>query len=357
MPASRHSARHHDSAAERVGGTIRQAPKGMLGLLLGTGAALTGLAFWAGRQTREAEKANPPAGTFVEASGVRLHVLAGGSGRPVVFLHGLDSMAQDWRLSLLDQAERSWHCLAFDRPGYGWSERPGWSRWNPEKQAELLRTACARLGIERPLVVGHSFGGLVALAWALDYPEDVAGLVLVAPYVYPTRVKAPFMAAQTLGGLGALARNTLSPMLARSAMDKALRRVFAPNPVPAGMALYPVDMNARPGQMRAQAEEFLQLAPSANRLSPRYAEIRVPVAIVTGDEDQVIDPIPHSIRLHRTIRHSTLTVVPETGHMVHHIAPGEVLKAIGLAWHESDVQARAMIPPTRRTHEARPGSA
>lgn len=337
--------RHWDSAADRAAQGMRQLPKGMLGVMLGAGAALTGLAFWSRSQTRETERANPPAGSIIEVSGVKLHVAVSGQGRPVVFLHGLGAMMQDWRLSLLGQAERRYRTLAFDRPGYGWSERPGWSRWSPERQAELLRRATRRMGVERPMLVGHSYGALVALAWAEAYPEDVAGLVLIAPYAYPGRVKTPFLAAQSLSGLGGLARNTISPMLGRAAWDKAIARIFAPNPVPDAIALYPADMNMRPSQMRAQAEELANIMPASRRLSEHYGAIAAPTVILTGDRDNVLDPVVQAIRLHQAIAHSVLKTIPETGHMLHHFAAAEVLAAIELAWHESDVQSRALLGP------------
>ncbi len=346
---------HWDSTAQRVGRNLASAPKGLIGLALGAGAALTGLAFWASHHSRETEQANPPMGTFMEVGGVRLHVLKRGSGRPVVFIHGIGGMVQEWTLSVLDRAARQSQAIAFDRPGHGWSSRPSWSRWVPEKQAELLMRATRRMGIERPVLVAHSFGTLVALAWALDWPEDVAALVLISGYYYPTgRLDLPLLAAQNIAGLGAVARNTLSPMLGKAAMPKLMEKLFEPNPVPDAMALYPTDMMLRPGQMRAQAEDLGQMKAAAQRLSPRYGEVHVPVVIVAGDSDRVVDPVAHSIHLHRDIPHSALKVLPETGHMPQHTAPGEVLAAIDLAWHEADVQAHALMVPHKPAGDVHP---
>lgn len=326
----------------------------LLGLALGTAATATGLAFWARNASRDAERINPPMGNLIEVSGVNLHTVTRGTGRPVVFIHGLGGMVQDWHLSVLDDAADSFRCIVFDRPGYGWSTRPGWSRWAPEKQAELLRRAAKRMGAERPVLVGHDFGALVALAWALDYPEDVAGLVLISGYYYPTRrLEAPLLFAPRIAGLGALARNTLTPLLGRAAIPKLHERIFAPNPVPDAMQLYPIDMMLRPVQTRAQHEDLAHLRESARRLSPRYGEIRAPAILVTGDEDRVVDPITQSIRLSRDISHSALRVVTETGHMVHHIHPDEVVDAIEMAWHEADVQSRVMTMPAISAAEQR----
>lgn len=325
------------------------APISLLGLALGAAAAATGLAFWARNTARDAERTNPPMGNFIEVGGVNLHTLARGTGRPVIFIHGLGGMVQDWHLSLLDEAAGSFRCIAFDRPGYGWSSRPKWSRWASEKQAELLRRAAKRMGADRPVLVGHDMGALVALAWALDYPEDVAGLVLVSGYYYPTRrLEAPLLFAPNIAGLGALARNTVTPLLGRAAIPKMHERIFAPNAVPDAMQLYPIDMMLRPGQARAQHSDLADLRDATRRLSPRYGEIRAPVIVVTGDEDQVVDPITQSIRLSREISHSALRLVTGTGHMVHHIHPDEIIEAIDMAWHEADVQSRVMMAPSTR---------
>lgn len=338
--------RNWGTASGRVARTVRETPKGLLGLALTAGAAVTGLILWSNRTAKDTERANPPMGAIMEVGGAKLHYLARGSGRPVVFLHGLGGMIQDWHLSMLDRAARAYRCIAFDRPGYGWSDRPGWSRWTPEKQAELLRRATKRMGAERPVVVGHDFGALVALAWALDYPEDLAGIVLLSGYYYPTRrMDIPMLSATNVAGLGAVARNTVSPLLGKAAMPKVMERIFAPDPVPDIMSLYPADMMLRPSQMKAQGEDLANLKEAARRLSPRYPEIRCPVVILTGDSDKVVDPVVHSIRLHRDIPHSALRVAEDTGHMIHYARPADVVAAIELAWHEADVQARATIGP------------
>lgn len=137
---------------------------------------------------RRAEADHPPAGRFIEVEGVRLHYVERGSGTPVVLLHGNGTRAEDFRGSgVLDRLAADHRVIAFDRPGYGFSERPKDWTWTPERQADLFIRAFEGLGIERPVVVGHSWGTLVALALALDHPQRVRGLVLLAGYYYPTK--------------------------------------------------------------------------------------------------------------------------------------------------------------------------
>ncbi|MGE5504937.1 MAG: alpha/beta fold hydrolase [Actinomycetota bacterium] len=307
---------------------------------LGAGAALGGLAWWAGRKSAEVERANPPMGSFIEVSGTRLHYLARGRGRPVVFLHGIAGMIQDWQLAMLDRAAEQWRCLAFDVPGYGWSARPGFVKWTPERLADTLRRATRRLGLERPVVVGHSFGALIALAWALEAPSELAGLVLEAGPYYPQR-RLDIRMMASLGAPGMA--ETVSPVMVRAMLPLLLKRMFAPLPVPPRFHLFPAEMISRPVTVHAMADDFGQLSEAARRLAARYGDIAVPTVILAGDADAVIDAAGLAGRLHDAIGHSALRIEPGVGHMLHHASPATVVAAIELAWHQSDqgLSARA----------------
>src|SRR5512132_4332188 len=150
--------------------------------LLFSAAALTASTVLAvRRRARSAEIQHPPTGRFIDVAGVKLHFLERGSGTPVVLLHGNGVLAQDFVGSgVLEHLAAHHRVVAFDRPGFGFSERPRNRTWTPEAQADLLRSAFERLRIERPVVVGHSWGTLVALALALNHPERVHGLLLLS---------------------------------------------------------------------------------------------------------------------------------------------------------------------------------
>ena len=169
-------------------------------LALGAVAAAVIAALAVRSQARRAERENPPTGQFIEVDGVRLHYMDRGRGEPVVLLHGNGSMAQDFDLSgVLDIAAGRYRVIAFDRPGYGHSARPRDRLWTPDAQAKVLHEALVRLGVERPIVVGHSWGTLVALALSLRYPEDVKSLVLLSGYYFPTlRLDVPALASPAI---------------------------------------------------------------------------------------------------------------------------------------------------------------
>lgn len=299
--------------------------------LWATAAVLAATALIVRQQARRAERRHPPLGQFIEVEGVRLHYLERGQGQPVVLFHGNGSLIQDFVLSgLIDRCAQRYRVIIFDRPGYGYSERPRATLWTPEAQAALLRRALHHLGVERPVVVGHSWGTLVALALALDYPAEVRSLVLLSGYYFPTaRLDVGLLSPPALPVVGDVLRYTLSPLLSALLWPGIRRQMFAPAPVPAHFKdAFPVGMLLRPWQLRASAEESALMIPAARRLSRRYAELTLPVMILAGAGDQVADVERQSLRLHRTLPHSGLRLVPGVGHMVYQNAPDQVMAAI-----------------------------
>lgn len=282
------------------------------------------------QRSRRAEERNPPRGRFLEVDGVRLHYVDTGRGEPVVLLHGNGVDLGDFALSgLLDETARRYRVVAFDRPGFGYSARPGDRPWAPEDQARLLRKALAHLEVERPVVVAHSFGTLVAAALALEQPGYVKGLVLLAGYYYPTaRPDVPLAASLKTPLIGPLMRNTFSPLTGRALWPGARKTLFSPAEPPPRFAGFPVWMSLRPAQLRAAADDAAHMLPAARRLQRRYGELRLPVELIAGDGDRIARPDRHSQRLHQALPHSRLHLVPHAGHMVHYLAPAQILAAI-----------------------------
>lgn len=269
---------------------------------------------------------------FVEIGNVRLrYAERGTSGPPVVLLHGNGSMLEDFVTSgVLERVAVGRRVLVFDRPGFGESERPRDRNWTPEAQAALFADAFARLGIERPVVVGHSWGALVALALALNHPDRVSGLVLVSGYYFPVpRPAAVLGALPAVPVLGDVLRYTVWPLFGALLEPSLTAAAFDPAPVPARfLAGFRFARTLRPEQTRAAAEESGFLMASAAALERRYCELRLPVAIVAGAEDRLVEVGRQSVRLHGEVPGSRLRVVPAEGHMVHHGAAGVVADEI-----------------------------
>lgn len=311
-------------------------------IFAGSAAAM---AAWNVYRARKAERRHPPAGRFLTVEGVRLHYLERGEGPPAVLLHGNGVTSEDFELSgVLGLAAQRHRVIAFDRPGFGYSGRPPGVVWTAARQARLLRQAFAAIALEPAVVVGHSWGTLVALALALGYPEVVRSLILLSGYYHPTlRADVALFAPPAIPVIGDIMRYTVSPPLTSAMMPTLIKRSFAPLPVPDRFAKgFPVGFALRPSQIRAEAEETAMMISAAAALQDRYRELRMPVTIMAGTQDRIVDHRRHAVRLSGEVPHSTLRLVPNTGHMIHYAVPEQVAEAIGAA---APVPSRAIDSP------------
>lgn len=299
--------------------------------LLALAAAAAATAAWVQWQARRAERDNPPAGKYIYVDGVRLHYVTRGEGPPVLLIHGNNVTHADFEASgLIDELARNHQVIAFDRPGYGHSSRPRDRLWTAAAQAAILHRALAGLGIQRPVVFGHSMGAAVAMAMALDFPAGVSSLVLAGGYFYPTmRYDALLAAPGALPVVGDAMRYTSMPLMGRLMLERLVKGMFAPCDVPEDfLRVVPREMLLRPVQLRANAEDAAFMMPQARALSRRYDQLRLPVTIIAGSEDKVVALDAHPQRFHDEIPHSVLQVLPGVGHMVHHAAREQVIAAI-----------------------------
>lgn len=292
------------------------------------GLAAAGAAMAVNQQRSAAERQHPPTGRFIAVDGVRLHYIdSGGDGTPVVMLHGNGAMIADLVVSgLFGEVAARHRTIVFDRPGFGYSERPASRVWGAREQAELLRAALRELGVVRPVLFGQSWGTLVALAMAIAAPDDVAGLVLASGFYYPeTRADAAALSLPNLPIAGGLLRHTVAPFIVGQMAPKAVAKIFSPQPVtPRFEAAFPMALASRPGQIRASSEELSVMNSVAADLAPHYRDIRLPAAIIAGDADRIVSTPRQSERLAQEIAGSTLTVLPGMGHMLHHFETARV---------------------------------
>jgi pimeloyl-ACP methyl ester carboxylesterase len=300
--------------------------------VLGAGAAaLAAVSIVNYALARRAERDNPPGGKFLTIDGVRLHYIEGGTGPCVVLLHGNGTMARDFVLSgvfgLLCKEHR---VIAFDRPGFGFSDRPRGRVWTPDAQAALLQEALRQLDVQRAVVVGHSWGTLVAVAMALRDQAQTAGLVLVSGYYFPSvRMDVALMSWPAVPVLGDILRYTISPLLGRLTAPAAHRKMFDPSPVAERFAReFPVELEVRPSQIRAGAAEAALMIPCAAGLAGHHSELSLPVAIIAGRDDQIVDCDSQAGRLHIELADSKLVKVPGAGHMLHYSVPEQVAAVI-----------------------------
>jgi len=309
--------------------TTRRAAGLHSGLLL-AGIGLVASFFYVRAKTRQAAAEHPPRGRFVEVDGVRLHYIERGSGPTLVLLHGNGVLANDFEnAGLLDKAAEHYHVIAFDRPGFGYSERPRSRVWTPQAQARLLHHALQEIGVDSAIVLGHSWGTLVALSMALEVPGFVRGLVLLSGYYYPSvRVDVPLVAWPAVPLLGDLMRYTVSPLVTRMLWRPLTKAVFSPQPVDARFHRTPAWMLLRPAQLRASAAESALMIPAAKALAGRYAGLKVPAVVIAGTQDKLVDFGHNSERLCERLPQCELQLQPGVGHMTHYADPDKVLAAV-----------------------------
>lgn len=194
----------------------------------------------------------------------------------------------------------------------------------------MLHAALHRLGVHRPVVLGHSWGAHVALAMGVLHPRDVSALVLVSGCYTPSlRLDVALLSLPALPVIGPLMRHTVSPLIGRLLWPPMLRRVFSPAPTsPAFKTGYPVGMSLRPSQLRASAAESARMIPAALSLRRHHATMQVPTVVVAGAGDLLVNARWSSSALAGRLSQGWLRLVEGAGHMVHHTAPHQVMAAI-----------------------------
>ncbi|HZI46792.1 MAG TPA: alpha/beta hydrolase [Pyrinomonadaceae bacterium] len=284
------------------------------------------------------ERALVPAGPphyprqSVVVDGMTLNYVTAGSGRPVVLIHGNPGSHEDYTLAVVGRLSQSYYVLAFDRPGHGYSERQDSVQTTVEVQALIIRDALQKLALEKPVLVGHSWGGSLVLASAVAYGKDLAGIVLLAPAAYPSVSIEWWSRLPDIPLIGNMVVNTLTPFLGRAMVKKSLRQAYAPQDVQRDYVERSLELWMKPDHIRACACDERTLGASLTALSEHYRDIELPVVIVTGSADRLLKPEEHAYPLHQAIKNSKLVVLPETGHQLPQTRPDAVSSAIDVVW-------------------------
>ena len=284
------------------------------------------------------EAAHPPAGRFILVDGVRLHVaelgLAPGSpgAEPaVVLIHGASGNMEDMRLALGEKRAATHRVILIDRPGHGWSSRPSGDTYaSPACQAELVAKALGQLSVRHAILVGHSWGGAFATAYALAFPEQTAGLVLLSAVTHPWPGDPGwYNNLASLRGIGPLFLRTLVYPLGSFMIDGVSRSVFEPQPMPEDYARRAaIRLVLRPKTFFANARDLALLRNFIAAQVPSYADLRAPTIIITGDCDTMVSPKINACAMAATLPRAKLVFLKGVGHMPHHAAPEAVAAAI-----------------------------
>lgn len=287
---------------------------GGLGLLGG------GLAAYSRATARKIEKAVPRDGELIEVSGQTIHYTDDGSGPAIVMIHGLGGQLRNFARPLVDDLARDYRVIRVDRPGSGYSPRAAGTSARLRVQAETVAELIRILKLDRPLVVGHSLGGALALSLALNHPDAIGGLALIAPLTQVQDIKDVPEVFKGLVIRSPAVRKTIAWTIATplgmATAEKSLKEVFAPEPVPADFATEGGGLLAmRPNNFYASSADLVDLEGELEGMVERYPALKLPVRILYAGADNLLDARLHGERTAGEIPGAEIELV-EGGHML-----------------------------------------
>ena len=274
-----------------------------------------------------AEAAHPPIGQFLTVDGLRVHYDMQGAGPDIILLHGASGNLRDWTFGLRDLLTPHFRVTAFDRPGLGYSDALPEGGYSLVDQVAVLRGAAEQLGIKRPVLLGQSFGGSVALEWGLE--GGAAALVLLsAPSLpWPGGLDASYKILSNPVS-AAVVVPVATALVSEAYVAKAIERIFAPEKMPAGYIDYiGADLTLRPATLVANARQVNGLRPQLVAMEPRYPGLDLPVELIHGDADTIVPLAVHSAKLVKLLPDARLTVITGGGHMPQHLHKDLVVEA------------------------------
>lgn len=292
--------------------------------------AVGGLVLFTAYTVFRVNAALQPLGRFIEIDGEQVHYLDKGKGPTLLLIHGLGSSMRIFTHSVLERLSGQFRVVVMDRPGSGESSRSPRSSANLGSQAEMVCALIRRLELDRPILVGHSMGGAVSIAVALTNPGLVGGLVLVAPLAnkqdtVPPVFKRLLITSPTLRSIVAWTVATPLSILRRA---DVLDTLFGPDPVTEDFATAGGGLlGLRPKSFKAASKDLVALMDEPPKIVERYAELRLPVGILYGTGDRVLDHRSHGIEVASQIEGADLRLI-DGGHMLPLTAPDQVAELV-----------------------------
>lgn len=281
---------------------------------------LAGLAFFTYFTAKRVEAALPPQGHFVEAGGIRFHVYEQGQGPALLLIHGLVGQMKHYTYGVIERLSDEFRVVVIDRPGSGYSARPPSAPADLSAQAASIAALIDKLQLGKTFVVGHSLGGAIGLTLAVEHPNRVSGLALVAPLTYVRNHEEPPAAFKALAIESPWLRRVVAWTMAVpgsiSRSREVLVQVFGPEPVPNDFATRAGGLLAlRPSHFIATSEDLLAVPKSLPAVSARYGELKIPVNILYGREDRILNWKENGQAFVDKVAHAELQLV-EGGHML-----------------------------------------
>ena len=272
----------------------------------------------------------PPAGSIEKINNLDFHSFEMGDGETtVIFIHGASINLQDWVLANAPLDANSYKSIFIDRPGFGYSKRDE-TRWTAKKQAMQIRSFAQKSSIKKPILVGHSWGSIVAFEWASEYPDELLGVVSVSGVNMPYSKLTEWLAM--IGILEPAVEIYSRSVAGRHFNEQTelfLKKVFAPQEIPVGyLQKVGVDLFRRNHTIMANSQDLAQTEIALASLSKKYSGLYLPVEIIHGEKDFLIPADVHAYDFVDQLPNANLTILKGVGHMAHHVNPYSIKRAI-----------------------------
>ncbi|MGH1332113.1 MAG: alpha/beta fold hydrolase [Paracoccaceae bacterium] len=278
--------------------------------------------YFAWKTSKVAEKARaacPPIGKFITLSTGRLHYTDEGTGPAIVMIHGLGSQLRSFNMRMSALMAKDHRVIVLDRPGMGYSDRPGTASASLAAQAGYVEELIDALGLEKPLIVGHSLGGGIAMALALRAPDKLRGLALLAPLLRKPSAPADVFARLKIhsNGMRILLAYTLAIPASMRNTTMVADQIFGPDPIPADYTIKGGGLlSLQPKSFINTSRDYIAVDAALDAQLPRYGEIKVPVQILYGTEDRVLDYKEQGVQTNAEHPQFKLELIEGAGHML-----------------------------------------
>lgn len=284
------------------------------------------LVVWTRLIAAKAERLVPPTGKFITIDGCRTRYIEAGQGPPIVMVHGLGAQLHQFQSTLFPDLARDFRVIALDRPGSGYSTRGYRASGRINEQADVVAGFITALGLEQPLLVGHSLGGAVSLAVAVNHPGLISGLALLAPLTRHRETIPPELAGLYIRSRLKrwLLAQTISVPIGLKYADMALAHIFAPQkPTRDYMTAGGGWLGLRPSTVYASGGDLVALEEDMPALQRRVGEISVPVGVMFGTADKVLDFKLDGVSMCERLPGVDFVAMDGLGHMLQFVAPAE----------------------------------
>ena len=282
-------------------------------------------------EVKKIENKYPPLGYFKNVDGFNIHYTDIGSGQPIVLLHSQPTNERQFDV-LKSKLKENYRIISIDRPGMGYSEGP---KINSSErlflQAKIISKLLEEIIDEKPIIVGHSYGGALALSLALHEEKNLKKLILVNTVSHPWKDNGVWLPFKIITNplIGRIFSQTFAMIYGKSVIDRSADDNFPDNKPTLGFInRVGAELTLRPATLESYALDAINLKSALSKQFKKYQNLSIPVTILAGLGDRVTPNKTHSFQLNKDIKHSKLIELSNVEHSIPELKPMKIIEEI-----------------------------